>query len=70
MKKPNDIDMKRSMDIRKSSKRGEHISKKDHLWNQKLYERYPDWYNATEARVFNETVPFGSNVRIKEPLLD
>ncbi len=60
MGKPNGRDMERSMDIRKRSKRGEYVSGEDHAWNQKIYEQYLGWYEATEARVRNETVPFGS----------
>ena len=61
MKKPNEEDMKRSMDIRKRSKRGEYVSDEDHIWNHKIYDQYPVWYGTQDARVFNETVPFGSN---------
>ena len=66
MKTPSVEDIERSVDIRKRSKRGEHVSPKDLRWNTKIFNRFPEWYNQTEGRVFNETVPFGSAARWKE----
>ena len=59
------MDATRSITIRKRSKRGEYISPDDSKWNAKIYEKYPEWYKTSEAVVFNETVPFGSNVKYK-----
>lgn len=59
-------DSENIIDLRKRSKRGERLSKEEHELCRVAWEKYPEWYKETEERVFNETVPFGSNVRYKK----
>ncbi len=66
MKEPDYIEAERCIEIRKRGKRGESLNQEDVRYCMRMYKRYPEWYTKTEARVFNETVPFGSNVRMKE----
>lgn len=63
MKQPPQEDAERCMAIRKRSKRGEYSNPDDYRYCEKMFAKYPEWYRKTEARVFNETVPFGSNVK-------
>ena len=65
MKEPNHDDAERCIAIRKRSKRGEYYPPEDHAFCQKMMEDYPEWYEATDERVFNETRPFGSNVKYR-----
>lgn len=70
MEKPSSEDAERCLDIRRKSRRGEYVSEKDRSWNRKMFNCFEEWYSKTEARVFNDTVPFGSNVKIEEPEID
>ena len=63
MNNPNTEDAYRCLELRKRSKRGEHLSHKEHSFCSKMFVKYPEWYQFTESQVFNETVPFGSNVK-------
>ena len=65
IKKPQYEDAERCISLRKFSKTTGHLSQEDHEFCQKMWKMYPKWYATTEERVFNETVPFGSNVRYK-----
>ena len=62
MKKPSPEEQERSLSIRKRGKRDEYISSTDSRFTEVIFRKYPEWYEASEAIVFNETVPFGSNV--------
>lgn len=66
MLKPSSEEITHCIDIRKRGKRGEHLTKEETAFCTKIYKRFPDWYAKTEARVFNETVPFGSNAHRPE----
>ena len=55
----------RCIEYRKRSKRGERLLREESRFCEKMLKMYPDWYKETEKRVFNETVPFGSDVQIK-----
>ena len=66
MKKPEDSEAERCIEIRKRGKRGEHVGPEDAEFCRLMVKQYPGWYHKTEVRVFNETVPFGSNARRKE----
>ena len=66
MKFPTEEDVERCIDIRKISKRGQYVSPEEHTLCSRMYNNFREWYNFTEARVFNETIPFGSTVRYKE----
>jgi len=61
MKKPPKDVIEKSLDIRCRSKCG-NITRQEHDWNMKVFEKYEEWYNKTEAIVFNRTIPFGSSV--------
>ncbi len=65
MKEPIYIHKSRCLELRKRSKRGECLSPDDSKFCAKMFKQYPDWYASTEKQVFNETVPFGSNVQIE-----
>lgn len=65
MKEPNAEDATHCIELRKRSKRGERLSSEEGRFCARMLDQYPDWYSATEKRVFNETVPFGSNVRLE-----
>ena len=59
---PNQI-ANRCLELRKRAKRGECLSPAEHKLIRHVFENYEEWYAATENLVFNETVPFGSNIR-------
>jgi len=63
MLKPPPEEQERCMAIRKRGKRGEYVSSTDNRFNMMIFRKYPEWYEASEAIVFNETVPFGSDAR-------
>ena len=48
---------------RKRAKRGDHLTLEESKFCQEMFRMFPEWYAETEKRVFNETVPFGSNVK-------
>ena len=54
MKKPLSEEQERSLSIRKRGKRGEYISREDAHFNMKVFKNYSEWYEASEAIVFNE----------------
>ena len=49
---------------RKRAKRGEHLTPEESQLCEQMFRQFPEWYKETEKRVFNETVPFGSNRKI------
>jgi len=63
MKKPEYRDAERCFEIRKRSKRGEHVTQEEHEFCQFMFKEYPDWYGTSERKVFEETLPFGSNAK-------
>ena len=65
MKTPNEDESKRCLQIRKRSKRGEYTSPADNLFCNRMYMKYPEWYESVEVEdeIFNDTVPIGSNLR-------
>lgn len=65
MKEPEANDISRCIDLRKRAKRGEHLSSEESRFCENMFKKFPDWYASTEKQVFNETVPFGSNVRME-----
>jgi hypothetical protein len=66
MKKPKREEQKRLLYIRKRSKRGSRVTKDERSFCYDMYDKYPEWYNKSEPRIFNETVPFGSNVVVDQ----
>jgi hypothetical protein len=62
MKTPTYPDAEKCIELRKKSKQGIPISKEDHAFCRQMFKNFETWYSKTEKRVFNETVPFGSNV--------
>jgi len=66
MKTPTHEDAEMCISIRKRSKRGEYLSPHDSKFIRKLLDKYPEWYKSQDPRIFNETVPFGSNARMLE----
>ena len=68
MKMPLVNDAERCLELRKRGKRGQYLSPEDSKFCLKMFKQFPEWYSKTEARVFNETVPFGSNMRKKEEI--
>jgi len=64
-KRPPYKDAERCIEIRKRSKAGRQVSEEESAFCAAMYQKYGAWYSETEKRVFNETLPFGSNVRIE-----
>lgn len=64
-KEPPFRDAERCLRLRKQSKRGFNNSSEDVSFCQEMWRKYPAWYTNTEAEVFNDTVPFGSTVRME-----
>ena len=60
------LESEKCINLRKRSKLGGVLSKNEHKFCEKMFYKYGEWYSKTEARIFNETVPFGSLARIKE----
>ena len=52
--------------IRRKSKQGQYTQKEDSLFCLSMFKKYPEWYNKTESKIFNDTVPFGSEARRPE----
>lgn len=49
------------------SKRGESITQEDSQFMDEMWTKYQNWYSTDlRDRIFNATVPIGSNVRIKD----
>jgi len=46
---------------RKIAKRGGLLTPEESKLCEQMFRQFPKWYKETEKRVFNETVPFGSN---------
>jgi len=61
VKKPSPEDQARCIEIRCRAKRGEHLSKEDILWNEKIWRKYNEWYKSKERYIFKKTLPFGAN---------
>ena len=51
---------------RKRAKRGESLSPEESKFCREMLRMFPEWYRKTEAKVFNETVPFGSGAKMRE----
>lgn len=66
MKQPPYNEAEKCIKIRKRSKRGIDVSQSEHEYCMSMLAKFPKWYSQTEARVFNETVPFGSTARYPE----
>ncbi len=62
-KQPDPSDAKHCLDLRCQSKRGTRLHPDDITFCKRMFWEFPEWYAKTEARVFNMTVPFGSNVK-------
>ena len=63
MKAPPYEEAQRCLEIRKRSKRyGDYVPENIKFCG-KMLEKYPEWYQATEEEVFNDTVPAGSTVK-------
>lgn len=61
---PND-EAERCIALRKFSKSVGMLSPEDSEFCRRMWKKYPKWYEETEERVFNETVPFGSQARYR-----
>jgi hypothetical protein len=57
----------RCIRLRRFSKEGRDLTTAERAFCGRIFNTYPEWYEASEARVFNETVPFGSNAHREEP---
>ena len=64
MKTPSSSDATLCLTLRKQSKQGHTLSKEDHDFCAKMWKKYPKWYKETSKEVFDDTVPYGSNVRL------
>jgi len=50
---------------RKRAKRGGLLTPEESQLCLQMFVQFPQWYRETEKCVFNETVPFGSNVKME-----
>ena len=66
MKRPDEIDADKCLEIRKRSKRGWIISSEEMEFCRQMFREYPDWYVSINQIVFNETVPFGTQAKYSE----
>lgn len=57
---PNAEDAERCFELRCRSKRGERLTDEEHTFLRGLWEKHPAWYGSLDARVFEETKPFGA----------
>lgn len=60
MNKPTVSEQELCLDLRRRSKRGEHLSPDESAFVRRMFESYPEWYRSTDRRIFVETAPFGS----------
>ena len=51
------------IEYRKQSKRGVRLHPDHSAFCERMWREFPVWYAEQEYRVFNETVPYGSQVR-------
>ncbi len=69
-KVPSYEEAERCLDIRRAAKRGDssylYVPEKRKFLNYML-KHYPEWYECTDAKIFNDTVPFGSIAKQREP---
>ena len=65
MKEPTPEDAKRCLQIRKRIKKGEYCHPEDIQFCEDMYRKYEEWYTISDDEVFNDTIPYGSNVRMK-----
>ena len=61
-----EVDWNEVFNLRCRAKRGEHLSPEEHASCTAAWKADPGRYSATEANVFNATLPFGSTRRMKE----
>ena len=66
MKTPCHEEAERCIGYRKRAKRGYPLTAEECAVCRHMLETFPEWYEETEERVFNETVPFGSNVKYSD----
>lgn len=59
---PSDSDAALCIEYRKQSKRGCRLHPDASAFCERMWREFPVWYAEQEDRVFNETVPFGSQV--------
>ena len=57
---PSDSDAELCIEYRKQSKRGVRLHPDHSAFCERMWREFPVWYEEQEYRVFNETVPFGS----------
>jgi len=69
MKMPTRTEGEKCIQLRKRSKRGGGLNQDEHKFCMMMMKKYLEWYSAIETRVFNETVPFGSETHNVEPSL-
>lgn len=62
-----EADWSKVFTVRCKSKRGTTLTKEEQALVERAFRSDPKRYRGMEARVFNETVPVGSNARMKEP---
>jgi hypothetical protein len=66
---PEYSEAQRCLEIRRASKRGDLsviYDREKSKFIDYMLKKYPEWYNCTEKKIWNDTVPFGSSAYIKE----
>ena len=51
--KPTAFDAKRCIELRKRSKMGQQLNEDESAFCADMWMKYPEWYRATDERVFN-----------------
>lgn len=64
---PDPLEVDKCLRLRKCSKVGVQLSKEESEFCISMMKRFPKWYAVADVIVFNETVPFGSNVSYPVP---
>lgn len=63
MIQPSIEDADRCLELRKQGKQGIRLHPDDQAFCEQMWRDYPKWYASTRWKVFNDTVPFGSDAQ-------
>ena len=61
MKRPSNGEASECLSLRKKSRKGGTLTSAELEFCERMFTTYPEWYEETEAEVFNATLPFGAN---------
>lgn len=66
IEKPTRKEQDKIFKLRCQSKIGVRLHSEGISFIEQMFTKYPEWYKLTEVAVFNKTVSFGSNVKLKK----